>query len=279
MAIKKRLEQAALIYATRFKWAVIPIHSINDGCCTCQKSDCHCPGKHPLTKNGVKDASLDTKIISEWWGRRPFANIGIATGAESGFFVLDVDGQSGAESLQEIEEQYGKLPNTVEAITGGGGRHILFRYPFDMVIGNKVALAPGLDIRGHGGYIVAPPSVHISGKQYHWEASSRPGEAELAEAPGWVLAMLAKDRPQGMSRSGEDWRQLVSAGVAEGQRNSTIAALAGHLLRRYIDPYIVIELLKSWNSSHCKPPLQGEEVYAAIESIAKLEAYRRGLVK
>ena len=273
MNTKNKLEQAAKAYASRFGWAVLPLHSINDERCTCQKSDCSSPGKHPLTQNGVKDASNDFQIISIWWKRWPFANVGIATSTESSFFVLDVDGQDGADSLQELEEKYGALPHTVEQLTGSGGRHILFKYPVDIAIGNKVALAPGLDIRGNGGYIVAAPSSHISGRLYHWEASSRPGEVALAEAPGWLLKML--EQPKGLSRTVEDWRQLVKQGVSEGQRNASIASLSGHLFRHYVDPWIVLDILLSWNKNKCRPPLSDDEVAQTVDSVAKLEAKRR----
>jgi len=203
------------------------------------------------------------------------ANVGIATGVASGFFVLDVDGQQGAESREGLTDQQGKLPATVEALTGGGGQHILFQYPEKLQIGNKVAVALGLDVRGDGGYIVAAPSTHISGRQYEWEASSRPGEIKLAEAPGWLLSMLAKPEGQGLSRTIEDWRQLVNQGVPEGKRNASVASITGILLRRFIDPWIVLDLVLAWNKTKCQPPLSDDEVAVTVDSVAKLEARRR----
>jgi len=266
-------EQAALIYASKLEWLVLPLHSILDGKCTCSNVSCSSPGKHPRTQNGVKDASKDLRIITDWWQKWPDANIGIATGRESRFFVLDVDGQDGADSLYQLVSIHGRLPDTVESLTGSGGRHILFQYPADMVVGNKVALSPGLDIRGHNGYIVAPPSNHISGKQYNWEASSRPVEVATAVAPEWLLKILYQ--PQDLKRTVEDWRQLVNQGVAEGKRNTSIASLAGHLFRNYIDPWIVLDMLLSWNKSKCRPPLDDGEVALIVDSVAKLEARRR----
>ena len=172
-------QRAALYYAVKFRWRVFPVHSIRGGRCTCRKN-CSSPGKHPLTANGLHDATTDPAIIRAWWHRWPWANIGIATGAGSGFFVLDVDGDVGQTTLDGYEAKHGRLPDTVEAITGGGGRHILFEYPgFHVKTSNNMigkTRTPKLDIKGDGGYIVAPRSLHLSGRRYEWEASSRPDD-------------------------------------------------------------------------------------------------------
>jgi hypothetical protein len=272
-----KLFKSALHYAQKLQWAVLPIHAVKDGRCTCGKVDCQSPGKHPLTKTGVKDATRDLTIITNWWRRWPWANVGIATGAASGFFVLDVDGPPGAESLRDLEAQHGKLPSTVEQITGGGGRHLLFRYPENLAIGNKVGMAPGLDVRGDGGYIVAPPSVHVSGRVYTWELSSRPGEAELAEAPSWLLGVLkpAGDAGQ-VAKTSDEWQRLATTPALEGERNGRLTSIAGHLLRRYVNPYLAQELLLAWNERRCSPPLSEAEVLQIVESVAGAELRRRG---
>jgi len=266
---------AALYYTTKLGWAVIPLHSIESGQCTCKKEDCQSKGKHPLTFNGVKDAAKDKEQIIKWWRQWPFANIGIATGLVSGFFVLDIDGWQGEESLRELEEARGKLPDTVEQLTGGGGRHLLFKATRETP--NKVALAEGIDIRGDGGYIVAAPSEHITGLTYQWEVSSLPGKTPIAEAPEWLLGMLEPQK--GLSRSENEWRNLIRNGAAEGKRNDSIASLTGHLLRHYVDPYVTAELVLMWNESRCKPPLPEEEVLKTIDSVAKLEARRREVAR
>jgi len=190
---KSKNERAASCYALQLRWPVLPLHTIIDGKCTCKNGNCPSPGKHPSTRNGVKDASIDPLEIRSWWQMWPNANIGIATGDVSGFFVLDVDPKHyGEESLTELEEKHGKLPDTVEAITGSRGRHILFVYPNNMHISNKVDIYPGLDIRGDRGYIVVAPSVHISGRMYEWELSSRPDKIAIAEAPGHPSSLAAE---------------------------------------------------------------------------------------
>jgi hypothetical protein len=130
--------------------------------------------------------------VRSWWQRWPDANIGIATGAVSGIIVLDVDGEDGRRSLEEIAG--GNIPRTPHTNTGKG-RHYLFRHPGGEWR-NFAGKLPGLDFRGDGGYIVAPPSVHPSGRRYEWELG--PDEAELADPPAWLMELLTKkpDPPQ-----------------------------------------------------------------------------------
>jgi hypothetical protein len=161
----------ALTYAQR-GWAVFPLHTIIDGRCTCGKQACSSAGKHPRTLHGVKDATTDEVTIRQWWTQWPEANIGIATGAISGLVVLDVDPRhDGDKSLEQWRAHYGyDFLHTVTSHTGGGGLHLFYTHPGQSIqIQNKVGLAPGLDIRGDGGYIVAPPSLHASGQHYAWK--------------------------------------------------------------------------------------------------------------
>lgn len=269
--------KAALAYAERFSWAVVPLHSIRNGFCTCGREDCTSPGKHPLTRNGVKDASKDPAVIAGWWKRWPWANVAIAAGQASDFFAVDIDGETGEESLRELEDKHGKLPSTVEQITGSGGRHILFRCP-DFTVANKVRLAPGIDVKGCGGYVVAPPSLHVSGKRYEWELSSRPGEVEIAAAPAWLVAMLRPPETAGQAKTASEWQKLATTPAPEGERNDRVAKIAGHLLRRYVDPYLASELVQTWNQAHCRPPLPADEVERVLESLADKELRRRKAV-
>jgi hypothetical protein len=105
-------------------------------------------------------------------------NIGIVTGAASGIVVIDVDA-GGEETLARLEREHGPLPPTVMARTGGGGRHIYFRHPGVPVKNDvKKRLAPGVDIRGDDGFVVAPPSLHKSGNLYEWFPGAAPSECE-----------------------------------------------------------------------------------------------------
>lgn len=265
--------KSALIYAKYLGWAVFPIYEIRaDGRCACGK-ECTSPGKHPRIKNGVKQATTDLNRIRHWFTRWTSANMGIATGKASGFFVLDVDGEEGQTSLDALEVVYGKLPETVEAITGSGGRHILFKYTEGF--GNSAsALAVGLDIRTDGGYIVAAPSNHKSGKRYEWEASSYPvgqDAVPIAEAPEWLLKELRKHKNQeggrciSKARGMDHWRHIIQ-GVGEGERNHSAASLAGYLLGRKVDPEITFQLLRGWNTFN-HPPMEDDELFTTFKSI------------
>lgn len=112
--------------------------------------------------------------VQQWWRLWPNAGVGIVTGAISNLVVLDVDVEHGGDkALAELERRNGPLPPTVEAITGSGGRHLYFSYP-GRPMSSRVGWAPGIDLRADGGLVVAPPSIHPSGRRYEWESSPRP---------------------------------------------------------------------------------------------------------
>jgi hypothetical protein len=207
--------------------------------------------------------------IDDWFRRWPDANVAIVTGAVSGLAVIDIDPQHGGETgLAELEGLHDRLPPTVEAVTGGGGRHLYFLHPHG-VVRNRVGLASGVDVRGDGGCVVAPPSTHPSGRRYAWRDGHAPDELPLAELPGWLrtLVRAASVRP---GHPLAHWRELVRDGVREGQRNNTIASLAGHLLWHGVDHDVALELLLAWNRSRCRPPLPDDEVARVVASIVRL---------
>ena len=148
--------------------------------------------KAPFTPHGCKDAKTDIRAIKAWWKRYPDANIGIATGSISGgIVVIDIDidenkGVYGDESLREWEKENGELPETWRAITGRGGYHIYYRS--DEKIKNTTNLYPGIDIRGEGGYVVAPPSIHQNGNYYQWEFD--PDDTDLHFADQQVMKFI-----------------------------------------------------------------------------------------
>ena len=269
---------AAVAYAARLQWRVFPVHTVAGGRCSCHDPECDHPGKHPRIAHGLRAASKDGEQIRGWWGWRPDMNIGIATGEASGFFALDVDPDHGGDdTLRELENQHGALPATVRQITGSGGEHILFRHVAGLR-NSAGRLGAGLDIRGDGGYIIAAPSAHASGRRYAWDVDHHPLEVDLAPAPAWLVAMLGEpsDAREGATASGrERWIEALSAPCSEGKRNDTVARLAGHLLRRYVDPYVVLEIARLWNGSRCQPPLDDAEVVRTINSICLREVQRR----
>lgn len=159
----------ALAYAER-GYPVLPLHGLKDGVCTCSKgAKCTSSGKHPKTTNGVKDATTDEATIVGWFKNKPHTNVGIATGCASWLFVVDVDPDKGGfESLAKLN-----LSSPMTVRTGSGGLHLYYKFDPAIVVGNSAGkLAPGIDIRTTGGYVVAPPSLHRSGKLYTWETNN-----------------------------------------------------------------------------------------------------------
>lgn len=172
---------AALAYAAR-GWGVFPVHGISNGHCSCQRK-CSSPGKHPLVRRGLHEATTDFGQVTEWWTRWPFANIGIASGK---IIVIDLDGPEGKRSVARLEHLGLQLSPTLTAVTGNG-RHLYFTC--DRRLPNTTRRLPGIDeelagidLRADGGYVVAPPSLHISGNRYEWINSKVP----IASAPEWL---------------------------------------------------------------------------------------------
>jgi Bifunctional DNA primase/polymerase, N-terminal len=159
-----------------------PGHTPLHASCSCTAGTaCRNLGKHPRTPHGLKDATTDAAILGQWWAKWPDANIGLVTGSSSGLVVLDVDPRHGVNlTLEDIEAEHQKLPETVESLSGGGGRHLFFQHPG---VPNRndagTKLGPGLDIRGDGGYVILPPSLHASGRRYEWEVSSPPDDISV----------------------------------------------------------------------------------------------------
>lgn len=165
--------------------------------------------------------------VRGWFDRWLDANIAINTGAGSGLVVLDVDpAHGGEESLAALEARHGPPPETIEAATGGGGRHIYFRHPGGEVR-NRAAMAPGLDLRGDGGLVIAPPSIHPRGRPYRWRPGHGPGEASLTPMPKWLLSPRFAGDEERPGHSIAHWRDLVREGVAEGRRNTGVASFTG----------------------------------------------------
>ncbi len=244
---------AALDYAAR-GWSVIPVRPH-------AKVPC-------IAWQEFQDRHPDEAEIRDWFRRWPDANVGIVTGPVSRLVVLDIDpGHGGDDSLLDWQQRHGPLPPTLEAISGGGGRHLYF-LSADPALRNRAALLPGIDLRARGGLIVAPPSIHPSGNYYLWRDGRSPAERPALPLPARLRDWLRRETPHGHPLA--HWRDLVRDGVAEGARNSTIASLCGHLLWHGVDPDVALELLLAWNRSRCRPSLDDAEVADVVASISKL---------
>lgn len=136
--------------------------------------------------HGVNDSTTDGVRIAELWAAHPGASIGVDCG-RSGIVAIDIDGAAGEASLAALVRAHGPLPATVEAITPGGGRHLLFRRPAG-AIRSRQGVWESIDVRADGGYIVVAPSLHPSGRTYQWAPGASPAERNLAPMPGWLVA-------------------------------------------------------------------------------------------
>lgn len=259
---QSKMLMAAVCYATRFNFSVFP---------------CLERGKTPLTAHGCKDATRDISTLEAWWTQWANANVAIATGtiSGSGLLVLDIDGDEGRQALRSLEQTHGSIPSTPQVLTGNGEQYY-FQAPCPLK--NRVRIAPGIDIRADGGYVIAPPSVHPNGKVYTWELSGRIDENPIADAPEWFVRLCSGDPSGGhdySAKTSQFWRTLVSAGAAKGHRNDSTARLAGYLLRRFVDPLVVVELIRAWNVQRNVPPLSDDELVRTVDSIAGAESVRR----
>ncbi|HXA27645.1 MAG TPA: bifunctional DNA primase/polymerase [Candidatus Angelobacter sp.] len=255
------LLQNALRYAAR-GWPVLPLHTPHAHGCSCCSLDCTSSGKHPRTQHGAVTATTRTQVISAWWRRWPDANVGVATGGA--LAVLDVDGARGLRSVRGRT-----LPPTLTVATGSGF-HYYFRTT--RALPCRVGLLPSVDVRGVGGYVVAPPSLHRSGHRYTEAPGLGFADVGLASVPEWLDAALTTHRRR---RLPDEWRSLLHSGVQEGARNDTLASIAGHLLRAGVDAGVAVELLSVWNGARCRPPLPVSEVEKVVASVARAEARRR----
>lgn len=234
------LKEWALEYA-RMGLAVFPLRAKN---------------KTPATKNGCKDATTDQKQIAAWWSKWPDANIGIATGSVSGgLVVIDLDrdeekGCDGYEVLREWEKQHGQLPETCQSITGRGGYHLLYRDTAEHR--NAQALYEGVDIRGEGGYIVAPPSIHPNGHAYEWEQG--PDEFEIAPANDLVREFL-----KGPKREQQQYFHQPAV-IPEGRRVSALVALVGSQRAKGLGDTAIRAAVHAENEEKCVPPLSDQEL-------------------
>ena len=226
---------------------------------------CQPRGKEPACQNGLKDATTNASRINSWWSAYPDLNVAVATGAASGVFVIDIDDdKDGEASLRALEAEHGALPPTVEVITGSG-RHLYFRASGS--IGNTAGnLGKGIDTRGEGGYVVAPPSVHPSGRRYAWSVDSA---GEFADAPDWVLKLTGSNAERG-GKPLEHWHRVLTKRIHNGERNSTLASLCGKLLHTGVrDIVILLDLISCVNEARCEAPLDPPEVETLVASVVR----------
>lgn len=270
------VRRSALAYASR-GLRVLLIHGIKNGRCTCGKPDCRSPGKHPITSGGVHDATTDRSQIKALFKQFPDANIAIATGSDSNLLVLDIDPRNGGgESLTLNLEDLGKLPKTVAANTGGDGRHIYFEWPegSDIRTRHGNVLGSGIDVQADGAYIVAPPSLHISGRRYRFRKGRSFDDLEIKPLPAAWLARIAA--PLEKAKNPVLATPSTDQKFYEGKRNQELTSLAGKLRNTGLSDQALMEALIKENESRCVPPLERDEVERIARSVVQYPSHAMG---
>jgi hypothetical protein len=287
--------ELAIRYADEYGWPVFPLHTVREGRCTCGDAKCESQGKHPvaaLAPHGFKDATTDAATIQAWWARYPEANIGVPTGATSGIVVLDEDREadkSGAETIESRQRDLGDLPVTVRTCTPSGGHHNIYAHPGENIPNSVEKLGPALDVRGDGGYIVAPGSEGVGG-MYRFAEGRGPDEVGIADLPAaWVDVLKrppappkAPSRPlappaaypprppsNGLTRRLGDYVAAAQP-APEGQRNQTAFRLAGHLAAidengLHASEAEIFEVMRPWAAA-CTPPMNEGELASVVRS-------------
>ena len=240
--------QAALRYA-EIGWHVFPCWWPQLDRCACGNPQCGSPAKHPIGQAapaGWQDATTDHTIITAWWEQWPQANVAISL-AQSGLFAVDIDGPDGARRWQELADTYGTPPDTLTARTGraeGNGQHLFYQQPNPPLRSCKLG-HPKLEIRGKGAYVIAAPSIHISGAAYLWEE----GTYEIADPPPWLIGEATIVRPTSpgndlIANPGTSRRITALAGAVatsqEGNRNHLLN-WAAHRAGRLVGAGIIDE--------------------------------------
>jgi len=228
--------RAALAYASRLEWPVFPLKP---------------QAKEPLTQHGCKDGTLDLAQIKTWWSKWPNANIGIPTGIK--FWALDIDPRHGGdESLRLLVYEHGALTDTIQQMTGGGGRQYLYDLPDQQKIGCLTAVWDGIDIRGEGGYIVVPPSIHPSKRPYVWDGATSITEQILATPDAWLLLELAKKiKPSGPFTLPEI--------IKKGAQYKTLHKMGSKMRGMGAEEPEIFAALWAAMQSRCEDPDQGPE--------------------
>jgi KaiC/GvpD/RAD55 family RecA-like ATPase len=240
--------------------------------------------KRPLPgTRGFKDASDNLAQLDRWYLAHPAANIGLPTGADNQIVVLDfdyrhwpgreeqvdTDGVVHERDPWEMVEEFfeGKVPDTWVVETPSGGFHLYFKHPGELIPNSAGKLAPGVDVRGDGGYVCAPPSIHPNGHEYLW--ARKPNEVELAEVPTTLLSKLKSAKKQAIDA--EMKGTLDDGKIPSGSRNETLTSLAGSMQRRGMAPDAILVALLAQNKATCDPPLDEWEIQNIAASVARYE--------
>lgn len=192
--------------------------------------ECQSPGKEPCIPKWQSRASFDPKIHAQWDRSFKNPNIGVPTGIDNGVFVVDVDGDEGKASLAHWKEKGLVLPRTLTSETGSGGLHLFFKYPAQGRVKNSVSrIAHKIDIRGDGGFVVAPPSKHRSGGSYSFIEGVEGRRFVVAAAPQWLLDLVLDAEQTGKRTRGDSYesRRIATENAGSDHKAASRQAEAG----------------------------------------------------
>lgn len=254
------LLRAALAYAARLQWPVFPLRPRD---------------KIPITKHGFLDATLDEKIIREWWKKWPNANIGVPTGIK--FWVLDIDPRHGGDdSRAALVLKHSALADTIRQMTGGGGSHYLYEMPDQQKLGCHEAVWPGIDVKAEGGYIVVHPSIHPNGKKYEWDTLKKSIlEETINPANPWLITeILAATNHKG---NGEPFQ--LPPKLEKGARHPALFKMATSMRAKNCGYDEILAALLTLNTTRCEPPYDRAHVEKLAQDICKRYAAGGGPAK
>lgn len=231
--------------------------------------------KKPLIANWTAEATTDAEKIMGWWEQYPSANISIATGKETGFFVVDVDMKSGNDGIETLKRCFGDKFELFEeqliARTPSGGFHFLYNCG-DLDVKTTSNVLPGIDLRGEGGQIlVAPSAVKMGDKyeEYRWNDLKK----VIIDPPEWVQELV---KMAGTSQHGKADLTTAINGIGKGDRDSSIFSLACLMEREGIDIDVAKGFIKAV-AERCSPPFNEREAVEKVEHAYKNYATKQGL--
>ena len=244
--MNERLE-AALAYREQ-GLCPVPLHTPVDGKCDCRKDDCNQPGKHPRTQKWPTELP-SAETVEKWWSMWPTANVGVLTGPLSGVCVLDIDPRHGGDRrLAELEAEHGALARDSVVATGGGGVHIWFA---DAGLHSR-ELGPGVELKAKGALVVAPPSLHASGRSYAWTARGAP-----PSPPGWLYSR----------NGGPELPYEVPEVIPYGVQHKTLISVAGTMRKRGLTEGEILATLREVHK-RCERPGPDRNLVAMARSAA-----------
>lgn len=271
--MNSRLKQA--LWFRKRKISVFPCCSLKEPCTERHQEDCKdCKdGKHgkcPLIRwKEFQDRLPTLEEINRWWTQWPQANIALVTGKISRLFVLDFDGPDGEALLRELlqDKEFRNFYNETTGVKTGRGYQVYAgNLPDGLELTIRARIRPGFDYRFDKGYVIAPGSLHSSGRIYRAWRLDRIGK--LPQLPQCVTALLvpSKRPKENKTEFQESWVTEALGGVVEGERNDICSRLSGHFISKRLPLEEVLQIMQNWNPRN-SPPLPEEEVERTVQSI------------